>query len=68
MHPPLEPDELDEVAVAKRRRRASGPSRNRRNATNRWRDVVEWGALAVKVLSYAIGLAVTLAQKGCGPN
>ncbi|WP_349880832.1 hypothetical protein ABIH81_14955 [Micromonospora sp. HUAS YX12] len=51
-----------------RRKGPSGSGKNRRTNANRWRDVGEWVALALKVLAYAAGLAVTLAGNGCGPN
>ncbi|RLK12666.1 hypothetical protein DER29_5950 [Micromonospora sp. M71_S20] len=51
-----------------RRKGPSRPTRNRRTDANRWRDVGEWVALILKVLTYAVGLAVTLAGNGCGPN
>ncbi|NJC10616.1 hypothetical protein F4558_000442 [Micromonospora profundi] len=54
--------------MSMRRKGPSGPRKNRRNNANRWRDVGEWVALALKVLTYSIGLAVTLAGNGCGPN
>ncbi|WP_281182196.1 hypothetical protein [Micromonospora mirobrigensis] len=42
--------------------------RDRQTNANRWRTVGEWVALTLKVLTYAVGLAVTLAGNGCGPN
>ncbi|MGW0503425.1 hypothetical protein [Micromonospora sp. NPDC003241] len=56
------------MAVTVRRKGPSGPSKNRRTNANRWRDVGEWVALALKVLAYAAGLAMALAKNGCGPN
>lgn len=46
----------------------NGPSKKRQADAERWKRVGEWVALTLKVLAYAVGLAVTLAGKGCGPN
>lgn len=54
--------------MSKRRKRPYGPSRNRRADAEWWKRVGEWVALTFKVLAYAVGLAVTLASKGCGPS
>ncbi|GAB3065419.1 hypothetical protein GCM10027186_16550 [Micromonospora schwarzwaldensis] len=54
--------------VTTRRKGLSGPKKYRPTNANRWREVAEWAALILKVLTYAAALAVTLAGGGCGPN
>ena len=54
--------------MTKRRTGPCSPRRNRRTNANRWRNVGEWVALSLKVLAYTVGLVVTLAGNGCGPN
>jgi hypothetical protein len=54
--------------MSKRKKGPYGPNRNRRADTEWWKRAGEWAALTFKVLAYAVGLAVTLAGKGCGPS
>ncbi|MEV1331678.1 hypothetical protein AB0J20_19135 [Micromonospora costi] len=54
--------------TTRRRKGPTGPSNTRRTDTDRWRRAGEWVALILKVLAYAVGLAVTLAGNGCGPT
>ncbi|MBB5115507.1 hypothetical protein FHU28_005346 [Micromonospora echinospora] len=54
--------------MTRRRKGPLGPSKNRRTNANRWRDAAEGVAVVLKLFAYAVGLAVTLAGNGCGPN